>query len=288
MNRKRVVIVTGSTGGLGAHVTDALAAKGWDLILVNRPSRRAEEQAETLASRWPESRVHGISANLLEIEEVLGAVNTVRSEYERIDALYNIAGVLTADRMNSSAGHESHFAINTLASYALATRLRPVLSSAGGPDDPALVVNLSSSAIKSVRKLDAAALPNPKHIGKLMGAYAESKFALTAVTALLGPSFLDDHIVMVAVDPGPMRTSMTTKNAGMPVFLRPLVPLLFRRPESVAPRLIETAERARADRAAGVLISGGKRVRIPPAASDPLLQKSIAELLEACIPEHAG
>ncbi|MEN1705454.1 MAG: SDR family NAD(P)-dependent oxidoreductase [Planctomycetota bacterium] len=284
MERRRVAVVTGSTGGLGACITQALASQNWDLVLVNRPSERADGQAESVREVSPVSHVQMIGANLLEVDETLRAADQIRAEFGSVDALFNIAGVLTAERVMSSAGFESHFAINTHAPYIFATRLRDCLANAATAEAPSLVVNLSSSAIKSVRRLDVDALPNPEHIGALTGAYAQSKLALTAMTCMLGPRFAGHHIIMVSVDPGPMRTGMTTANSAMPWFLRLLVPVLFRSPESVAPVLIEAAEHARAERADGALISNGKRVKVPANARDPAVHALLNELLEHCTP----
>lgn len=288
MERRKIAVITGSTGGLGAAIAEELAAQRWDLVLVNRPGERAEQQVSSLKSRSPGANIRLIGADLLETSAVLDVADTIRESFESIDALLNIAGVLTEERVMNSAGYESNFAINTHAPYMLASGLREQLARAGAPGDPSVVVALSSSAINSVKRLEIDTLLNPESIGGLMGAYARTKLALTAATAGLSAEFLRQDTLMVSIDPGPMKTGMTAGNAAMPVFLRPLVPLLFRDPGAVASAMTKTLGRLNSDHAGRLLDRNGKTLKVPATARDPAIQQALLRLLQSCMDDVRG
>ncbi|MEM9166535.1 MAG: SDR family NAD(P)-dependent oxidoreductase [Planctomycetota bacterium] len=283
MERTKTAVLTGSTGGLGAAITRLLADEGWKLVLLNRPSERSDRQARELADRLGDERVHLYPADLMDLDEVSGAIDRIRADHAELHALYNMSGVLTDTKVMSRQGAESHFAVNTLVPYVLSTRLRDRLASGATPDDPALVVNTSSGVVKSVKRLDVASLRDPEEVGGLMGAYAQSKLAVTAVTCMLEQAFAQDGVVVVSVDPGPMKTAMTSNNTAMPWFLRLLVPVLFKSPESVAQRMLRGLESARVGRAGGAFLSIDKRIETPAIAMDAEVHAKLRDVMEAII-----
>ena len=64
----------------------------------------------------------------------------VRAQYETIDVLINNAGILKTSDVETPAGRDIRFDVNTLAPYNLTKRLLPIMPQTGR------VVNLSSAA----------------------------------------------------------------------------------------------------------------------------------------------
>ncbi|MEM6903841.1 MAG: SDR family NAD(P)-dependent oxidoreductase, partial [Pseudomonadota bacterium] len=118
-------VITGSTGGIGSEITKILAAKGTDLILVNRSATKAAAQRDELLNQHPSLRIETLTADLMDTAQINAATEEIAALPGRIDALYNNSGVLTADRTLSAQGFESQFAVNTLAPYQLIKNLRP-------------------------------------------------------------------------------------------------------------------------------------------------------------------
>ncbi|MEM9006113.1 MAG: SDR family NAD(P)-dependent oxidoreductase [Cyanobacteria bacterium P01_F01_bin.86] len=277
---QKTAVLTGSTGGIGLETSKILAKQGWNLVLVNRSQEKTDFQLEELRKSYPSQEFKGFIANLMDTSDINRVAAEIRAEYTEISALYNIAGLLTDKRIMSPQNVEGHFALNTLAPYVLTQLLRPPLSAGGKGIQKSVVVNFSSSAINSVKELDVETLTNPESIGGLMGAYATSKAALTAVSALMKEELLEDGILIQVVDPGPTKTSMTGSSDGMPWYLLLLRPLIFKSAKLQAQRLISAVESAVSEGKSGLFISEGQQKPYPPITLNKGLQTEIKLLLD--------
>ena len=279
----KTAILTGSTGGIGLEIARSLAMQGWDLGLVNRSQEKTNFQLEELRKSYPNQEFVGFIANLMDVLDIRRVAAEIGSRYAEVSALYNIAGLLTEKRVMSPQNIEGHFAINTLAPYYLTQLLRKELSAGATTDRHSVIVNFSSSAINSVKELDVATLTNPESIGGLMGAYAKSKAALTAVSHLMQEELLEDGILIEVVDPGPTKTSMTGSSDGMPWFLRLLRPLIFKSAKFQAQRLVDAVESGINEGKSGLFISEGRRKAYPSIVLNKDIQTEIKLLLDTQI-----
>lgn len=283
INSKKTAVLTGSTGGIGLEISKILAKQGWNLALVNRSQEKTNFQLEELHKSHPSQEFTGFIANLMDASDINRVAAEIRSEYTEISALYNIAGLLTDKRIMSPQNIEGHFALNTLAPYALTQLLRNQLGAGVRNIQQSVIVNFSSSAINAVKEIDVRTLTNPESIGGLMGAYATSKTALTAVSALMKEELLKDGILIQVVDPGPTKTSMTGSSDGMPWYLLLLRPLLFKSAKLQAQRLISAVESAVSEGKSGLFISEGQQKSYPPITLNKDIQTEIKSLLDTQI-----
>ena len=220
-------VITGSTGGIGSEIVKILASRGTSLILINRSRSKSEAQRSELLCRYPELNLELVTADLMDTKQIATAIDKINALPGRIDALYNNSGVLTSEKTLSSQGFESQFAVNVLAPYQLTLGLRDKMTRSSN-DSPAMVVFFSSSAVNSQKSLNLDELANPDKVGGLMGAYAQTKLAVTALAPALSESLKADNILIRAVDPGATKTAMTTSgNSAMPKPLQWLAPILF-------------------------------------------------------------
>lgn len=280
MENMNTAIVTGSTGGIGAEVAQCLAKEGWSLILLNRSQSKTATQMRELQLAYPNITVTFVQVDLLDASDIARAVAEIAQTHQRIDALYNISGVLTSERKLSAQGYESHYAVNVLANYALIDGLRPLLKR--GPDDtPTMIVTMSSSAVNSPKALDIARLPNPEKIGGLMGAYAATKLALTVMSAALAEPLRENGILIRAIDPGATITPMTSKGDGMPKILQWLAPLLFAKPDKQARKIVSAADPAALRGRSGIFVAAGKEKRMPKIAADTNIQRALLAQLKS-------
>ncbi|MEM0966489.1 MAG: SDR family NAD(P)-dependent oxidoreductase [Verrucomicrobiota bacterium] len=281
MNTGKVAVVTGSTGGIGAEVSEILAANGWDLVLLNRSPEKAEKQLNSLKKDYPTQKFHSYIANMMDLSEVGKVVEGIAANHPELSALYHVAGILTDQRLTSAQGIEGHFAVNTVAPYLITQLLRRQLSSgSSSSDQKSVVVNFSSSAIKSVKRLEVSELVNPEKIGGLMGAYAKSKLAVSMVAEMLSEELAEEGTWILSADPGPTKTPMTGGGDGMPWFIRLLQPILFKSPEGQAKKLISAVDVAVRENASGVYVSEGKQKPLPSIASDQELISALQVLLD--------
>ena len=280
MHAAKIAVITGSTGGIGSAIADQLAIAGWHLVLVNRNEEKARAQKATLQTAHPAAQVDLVQADLMDIAQIKAAAQTIMDLHPQIDALYNNSGVLTSERVISAQGHESNYAVNTLAAYVMMQGLRPALRR----DDPAektMIINTTSSAHNAAKSLDTETLSDPKVIGGLTGAYATTKLALTTLGTAMAHGLDADGIMVRSVCPGAVVTPMTKTSNAMPGILKLLVPLLFNKPEKQAAKMIHAAQSDSFGGRTGNYITNGKEKPLPKLSLDQNLQDQLMAKLHS-------
>ncbi len=86
----RTAVISGATGGLGSHVAETLAQKGYNLGLVDRHSDSLTALTNSLAQ--PESCVLAREVNLLDPIETEAAAEAIAAKFGKIDVLLHLVG----------------------------------------------------------------------------------------------------------------------------------------------------------------------------------------------------
>ena len=92
----RVVVITGSTGGLGSTLARELAAHGASLALLDIDLDRLESQVRILG--LPEDRISIQTVNLLDLARTKSAAQAVLAKFGRIDILLHVVGGWTGGK----------------------------------------------------------------------------------------------------------------------------------------------------------------------------------------------
>jgi len=138
---QRVVLVTGSTSGLGREVARSLAASGDHVIVHGRSEDRGRALVEEIRAGGGSARFY--RADFGSLDEVRGLAEALVRDYDRLDILVNNAGILLIndpERRLSQDGLELTFQVNYLAGYLLTDLLLPLIVQSA----PARIVNVSS------------------------------------------------------------------------------------------------------------------------------------------------
>lgn len=199
---QRVILVTGSTGGLGRETALALAAAGDHVIIHGRSETRARELLEQIRQQGRGS-ARFYRADFASLEETRNLAREILRDYDRLDVLVNNAGIALPDeqgRRVSEDGHELHFQVNYLAGYILTNMLLPLLEQSA----PSRVVNVASGQ----RPLDFDDLMVERDYESL-DAYLRSKNAQVMMTFAMKDDLAARNIATNALFPsGLMDTDM--------------------------------------------------------------------------------
>ena len=141
-----VVLVTGSTDGLGRAVAERLAGEGATVLIHGRDPEKLASTAHELRSTTGSERVRTYLADFSSLQAVRTMAHEVEAENHRLHVLVNNAGVGSGKpagttRQKSADGYELRFAVNHLAAFVLTMRLVPLLRRSA----PARVVNVASA-----------------------------------------------------------------------------------------------------------------------------------------------
>src|SRR5258708_16311775 len=85
--KRKTVLITGSTDGVGRYVAERLAAQGWRVIVHGRDRTRGEALVERIEQKGGEARF--LVADLSSLAEVRSLAEAVRREDDGLDPLLN-------------------------------------------------------------------------------------------------------------------------------------------------------------------------------------------------------
>jgi NAD(P)-dependent dehydrogenase (short-subunit alcohol dehydrogenase family) len=169
-------------------------------------------------------------------EDVVQVASTIKEKWDKVDVLFNNAGVLLGEELYSIQENEMHFEINTLAPYSLAIELKPALiKSKNG-----IIVNTATDGLNYLKTIDIKGLIKPFKFRKLLGSYMQSKLALTLLMNNISEEWVKDNIRIISVSPSGNKTKLTNGN-GMPGWMKPFIILLYKKPEHGAKLLYDAA-----------------------------------------------
>jgi NAD(P)-dependent dehydrogenase (short-subunit alcohol dehydrogenase family) len=192
---QRIVLVTGSTGGLGREVAKSLASQGDHVIVHGRNVERGNALVAEIATDGTGSaRFYRADFGSLEEIRALGAA--ILRDYDRLDVLVNNAGVFfpgEGERRLTDDGYEFHFQVNYLSGYILTEMLIPLLESSS----PARIVNVASAG-QAPLDFDNLML-DADYNG--MRAYAQSKLAQIMMTFYMADDLNSQGITINALHP---------------------------------------------------------------------------------------
>ena len=210
-----VLLITGSTAGLGREVALAMASQGAHIIVHGRSEQRGREVvAQIDAEGVGTAEFH--AADLASLDEVRAFAREIRSRHSRIDVLVNNAGIwLEPDqgRLLSEDGHELHFQVNYLSHFLLTQELLPLVRAAGTYESPARIINVSSVAQRPI-DFDDVGMEEDYSDGR---GYAQSKLAQILHTFDLAEVLQGEPILVFALHPATMMdTGMVLSRGAQP------------------------------------------------------------------------
>ncbi|MBT9314873.1 SDR family NAD(P)-dependent oxidoreductase [Leptothoe spongobia] len=197
---EKIILVTGSTDGIGLETARMLVSMGHNVLLHGRSSAKLEQVKKMLSADG--GLVESYVADLSRMADVEALAKAVAANHGKLDVLINNAGVYSAPNSVTQDGLDVRFVVNAIAPYLLTQRLTPLMGESGR------VVNVSSAAQSPV---DLEALAGRIKLSEDFTAYAQSKLALTMWSRTL--ALKEDGPAMIAVNPGSMLGSKMVKQA---------------------------------------------------------------------------
>jgi NAD(P)-dependent dehydrogenase (short-subunit alcohol dehydrogenase family) len=198
---EQVILVTGSTDGLGRALARELAAGGATLVLHGRDRAKGDETLREIREATENRRLTFAHADFRSLAQVRSVADQILSEQGRLDVLVNNAGIGgRGGRELSADGYELRFAVNYLAGFLLTTLLEPLLVRSA----PARIVNVSSAGQMPIDFDDV--MLERRYSGAQ--AYCQSKLAQVMLTFDLAEELRDRGVTANCLHPG---TYMPTK-----------------------------------------------------------------------------
>ncbi len=197
-----VILITGSTGGLGREVALEMGSAGAHVIVHGRNEERGREVVRAIEDEGVGSAEFH-RADLASLDEVRAFADEIRARHDRLDVLVNNAGVWleAADgRVLTDDGIELHFQVNYLSHFLLTRELLPLVRAAGTEEEPARIIHVASVAQRPI-DFDDVMMEEGYSDGR---GYAQSKLAQILHTFDLARELEDEPVLALALHPATM------------------------------------------------------------------------------------
>jgi len=139
--KDKIVLITGSTDGIGKETARQLAQLGVTVVVHGRAAERCQTTRDELRAATGNPNVDFVVADLSSQRQVRQMAAEIIARYDRLHVLINNAGVILLQRQLSEDGLEASFAVNHLAPFLLTHLLLDLLKTSV----PASIVNVSST-----------------------------------------------------------------------------------------------------------------------------------------------
>ena len=203
----KIVLITGSTDGVGRRVAERLGAMGAHVLVHGRNRARGEALVDELRKAGGQAAFY--QADFSSLAEVRGLAGAVRKDHGRLDVLINNAGLgsgAARTRQTSADGHELLFSVNYLAGFLLTALLLPLMRAAA----PARIVNVASAGQERIDFGDVMLTRNYSG-GR---AYRQSKLAQILFTMDLAEALKETGITVTCLHPSTFMNTTMVRQAG--------------------------------------------------------------------------
>lgn len=192
-----VVLITGTSRGIGRGLAEKFAAEGWTVLAAARRTTNVPLDPS----------IQAIPLDVLSDESVKQAAATIAAGYPYIDVLVNNAAVFPGEgdeRLEDVRldWFEEAFATNVVGVARVTRAFLPLLRKSAAPR----IVNISSGAGTISEKTDSAYYP-----------YSVSKAALNMLTRAMAAEYRGEKIPVFALSPGWVKTEMGGSHAPLSV-----------------------------------------------------------------------
>lgn len=138
----KIILITGSTDGIGKITATSLAKQGHTIIIHGRNQSKAEKVCEQIKSETVNKNIDYIIADLLSLADIKRMVLEFKKRYDHLDVLINNAGAIFGkEREITNEGFEKTITLNLFAPFLLTKLLLESLTKSKS----ARIINLYSA-----------------------------------------------------------------------------------------------------------------------------------------------
>lgn len=203
----KVIVITGTSSGIGIETVRALSATGARLFLTARDLEKAKTALDGI---FDASRMELVQMDQASLESVRTAAKRILDKTDKVNILVENAGIMAVPSLEfTKDGHELQFGTNHLSHFLLFELLKPALLKAVTPDLNSRVVVLASSGHH------AGGINNSDNYNFEKGgynpfvAYAQSKTANIYMANELERRYGSQGLHATSVHPGGILTALS-------------------------------------------------------------------------------
>ncbi|KAG4078836.1 hypothetical protein HA402_007386 [Bradysia odoriphaga] len=198
----KVVIVTGSSGGIGKETALDLASRGATVYMACRDMQKGDQARLQITDKTKNSKVYARKLDLASLESVRNFVKEFLEEESRLDILINNAGVMNLPRWETEDGFEMQLGVNHMGHFLLTNLLLDTLKASA----PSRIV-VVTSMVYSFGVIKKDDLNSKKSYNKYT-AYFQSKLANVLFVKELSKRLEGTGVTVNCLHPGVVQTEL--------------------------------------------------------------------------------
>lgn len=236
MIKKKLVLITGATSGMGLATAIELAKEDYNIVLLGRNKRKGESAVSQVKLEGETDDVSFMECDLASMDSIRTFVTVFKTNFDTLDILINNAGVLALKRETTKDGFERQMGVNHLGHFLLTNLLLDMIKKS----EDGRIINVSSGGHKAgdFYKND----PYFKTDYNLIKAYGQSKLANILFTKELDRRLNGTNVSVNALHPGGVKTSLgVNRETGFGETIYTLVSLFLKSPKQGASTAIYLA-----------------------------------------------
>lgn len=206
--KDKVIIVTGSSSGIGKYEAMYFAYKNATVIMACRNINKANKVKEEILKEVPNAKLEILQLDLSDFNSIENFNAELRNKYDHIDILVNNAGVYFMPKEVTKQGYEITMGTNFLGPYYLTCTILDLITNMGGR-----IINVSSIVHKHAKIDFNDFFADHVNRNKI---YARSKLALTSFTYYLANFLATNYpnTIAVSAHPGISATNILAPKSG--------------------------------------------------------------------------
>ena len=268
----RVVLITGSSSGIGFATAVDFAKRNAKVILACRDKIKGQKAAIRIQKMSKNMNVVFKQLDLASLSSVREFCRAILTSESRLDVLINNAGLMACPMNRTEDGFEMQFCVNYLGHFLLTNLLVNLIKKSQGK-----IINITSY----LHKLGSI---NFKDLNSVQGynpwkAYYQSKLALVLFTQELSRRLTDSKVGANAVHPGMVVTNLYEHTIfgfpGMWYLLAPITWLMWKSAEDAASSIIYLAVSDNVEDVTGQYFSNYKVQQLDQHALDEGVAKKL-------------
>lgn len=142
----KTAVIAGGNSGIGKAIAEALAKKGYRVIIHGRDASKTKQAADEIKTRSGNNAVEYISADISVIKGMKELAESVKQKTDSIEVLVLSTGVILSTHILTADGLETGFAIQYLSRFALTQMLMQELK-----QGRAKIVQVGAPVMKNAR-----------------------------------------------------------------------------------------------------------------------------------------
>lgn len=193
----KTILITGANTGIGLATAETFVKDGHHVILACRNPDKAS-QAKKQLDAIGTGKVDTVTLDLNDLAQIAQTVDTLISQFEKIDVLVNNAGMMTPQLESTADGFEKQIGVNYIGPFLLTMKLLPLIKKA----EQGRIIHLASM-MHLLGQIDVDQF-KADQVKKYNGvrSYANSKLANLLFSNTLAQQLKGSSVTSNALHPG--------------------------------------------------------------------------------------